>query len=134
MRKLLLGLTAVVFLAPEIAGAASVSRTYSYFSIGGSTLDEIQGELTRRGPRVASTGRRHPGATALTFTSRFSFEQSPGSCRIVKADVTVGAKVTLPRWKRPQAADAGTKLIWDTLAADIKRHEEIDQPATPSFF
>ena len=106
------------------ADAASLSKTYSYFSVGGATLSEIEAELARRGPRLESTGRRHPGATAMSFTSKLGFEETPGACRIVRADVSVGAKVTLPRWRRPQAAGQDTRLIWDTLSADIKRHEE----------
>jgi predicted secreted Zn-dependent protease len=38
--------------------------------------------------------------------------------------VTVKVKVILPEWRRPRKADPDVKLFWDTLAADIKRHEE----------
>jgi predicted secreted Zn-dependent protease len=38
--------------------------------------------------------------------------------------VTVKARIILPRWTRPRRADASVRLIWDTLASDIKRHEE----------
>ncbi|MCO6052094.1 DUF922 domain-containing protein [Mesorhizobium sp. RP14(2022)] len=104
--------------------AASVSKTYSYFSVGGSTLSEIERELDRRGPQIAATGKRHPGATTLEFTSKLTFARENGSCRIANADISVKASVKLPRWKRPNRADQGTRLIWDTLASDIKRHEE----------
>jgi len=92
--------------------------------VGGVTLSEIGAELARRGPQVGSSGRRHPGATALSFTSKLDFAQAPRSCRIGEANVSVTAEVTLPRWRRPRGAEADTRLIWDTLAADIKRHEE----------
>jgi len=38
--------------------------------------------------------------------------------------VTVKVKVILPEWRRPRKADPDVKLFWDTLAADIRRHEE----------
>ena len=44
------------------AAAANLSKTYSYFSIGGSTLEQLEMELSARGPQVKSTGQRHPGA------------------------------------------------------------------------
>ena len=49
------------------------SAAYSYFSIGGSTLDEIESELAKRGPRVRDSGRRHPGVTQMEFKSRIGF-------------------------------------------------------------
>jgi predicted secreted Zn-dependent protease len=106
------------------AGAASVARTYNYFSIGGTTLEEIQAELDLRGPKVKTTGRRHPGATQMEFTSRVGYANGTRGCSIVKATVSVKAKIILPRWRRPSGADKDTRLLWDTLAADIKRHEE----------
>ncbi len=106
------------------ANAASVAKTYSYFSIGGATLEEIQNELDVRGPKVKTTGRRHPGATQMEFTSRIGYANSAEGCRVAKATVTVKAKIILPRWRRPGRADGDVRLVWDTLASDIKRHEE----------
>ena len=106
------------------AQAANVVKTYSYFNVGGATLDEIETQLSKNGPHVKTTGHRHPGATRMAFTTRLGFSEKPGSCRIVSAAVTVKAKVILPRWKRPRNADAGVKLFWDTLSSDIRRHEE----------
>jgi len=104
--------------------AASVSKTYSYFNIGGRTLEEIEVELSRRGPKMQSTGKRHPGATQMEFTSRVSYSDSGASCRISAATVHVKAKVILPRWRQRGKAERETRIVWDTLVADIKRHEE----------
>lgn len=137
------------------ANAATIQRTYSYFSIGGTTLDEIQANLEKYGPHVESTGSRHPGATRIEFRSRIGYEQTAPSsnmgrllfamqgldrlfepgvfrdryrasshCRIRSADVTVTAKVILPRWRRNSAAASDVRLIWETLESDIRRHEE----------
>ena len=106
------------------ANAANVVKSYSYFTIGGTTLDEIQDQLDRRGPKVKTTGRRHPGATQMEFTSRIGYAGGAKGCSIARATVTVKAKVILPRWTRPKRADGDVRLVWDTLASDIKRHEE----------
>ncbi|HEV7254447.1 MAG TPA: DUF922 domain-containing protein [Mesorhizobium sp.] len=121
---LLSAAAALSALAPGAAPAANLSKTYSYFTVGGATLGEIEAELARRGPKVGSAGRRHPGATSLSFNSKLDFAETPRSCRISRADVSVSARLTLPRWRRPGGAEQDTRLIWDTLAADIKRHEE----------
>lgn len=111
-------------LASLPASAESVAKTYSYFSVGGTTLDELEAQLNARGPHVKSTGRRHPGATQMQFNTRLGYAEQKGSCRITEATVTVKAKVILPRWRQRSKAEQDVRLIWDTLSDDIKRHED----------
>ncbi|MDP3897035.1 MAG: DUF922 domain-containing protein [Mesorhizobium sp.] len=106
------------------AHAASVARTYSYFAVGGNTLQELQEELVIRGPQVKSTGQRHPGATIMEFSNRLGYQDGPDGCRVAKATVSVKARIILPRWKKRANAGQDARLIWDTLSSDIKRHEE----------
>ncbi len=106
------------------AAAANLSKTYSYFSIGGSTLEQLEMELSARGPQVKSTGQRHPGATRMEFSTKIGYRERGGYCRIEKATVTVKAKLILPRWRQRGKASEDVRLIWDTLSSDIKRHEE----------
>jgi predicted secreted Zn-dependent protease len=103
--------------------AASVARTYSYFTIRGNTLQQIEDELSKKGPEVDSTGTHHPGATTMEFRSKITFEESR-TCRIRNADVVVKAHIKLPRWRDNRDASPETTLVWETLASDIKRHEE----------
>ena len=105
------------------ANAADVVRTYSYYTIGGSTLAAILKQLDRRGPEVKATGHRHPGAMEAVFTSRVRYQGAKG-CRVASAQVTVNARIILPYWRRPRAAGPEVQLVWDTLSADIRRHEE----------
>lgn len=122
MKKLILS----VWLLIGVSGAeaASLSKTYSYFTIGGITVEEIERELKQRGPQISSSGMRHPGLTRMEFKTRVSYDQINGHCNVIKAAVTVQANMILPRWNRRKSASPETRLIWDTLSADIKRHEE----------
>lgn len=104
--------------------AASVVKSYSYFNIKGRTLEELESELNKRGPEMKNTGRRHPGATQMEFSTKVGYAEQDGRCNVAKANVTVRAKVILPRWRAPRRAEQDTRLIWNTLSADIKRHEE----------
>lgn len=106
------------------ADAAELSKTYSYFSIRGNTLDDIERELARRGPSVVTTGQRHPGATRMEFKTHLTYAESRGFCRVSSAEVHIAAKVILPRWRAGRKASADTRFVWDTLAIDIRRHEE----------
>jgi predicted secreted Zn-dependent protease len=123
MKRSLLG-ALLLAVTPLPADAANLVKTYSYFAIGGSTLEDIEAQLSKHGPEVKSTGGRHPGATQMAFTTRISYAQTSNSCRIADAVVTVKVKVILPQWRRPRKADDDVRLFWDTLSADIKRHEE----------
>lgn len=123
MKISLVTAVALAFLTGS-ASAASLSKTYTYFSIGGDTLDEIETELSKRGPQLNGAGRRHPGATQMEFTTRLNYADAGDGCEIVDASVSVEAKVILPRWRKRAKSDDDVRLFWDTLSSDIKRHEE----------
>jgi predicted secreted Zn-dependent protease len=123
MKKVLC--TILAMAGPSLpADATSLSKTYSYFSVGGKTLEEIETELAKRGPQLRSTGLRHPGATQMEFTTRITYAAGNSGCEVVKASVNVQAKIILPHWRQRAKSDGDTRLVWDTLSADIKRHEE----------
>lgn len=124
MYRLATLLAAAVFLASMPVQSAGISKKYSYFTIGGSTLQELEKELGRRGPRVNSTGRRHPGATQMEFSTSVTYADGERSCRIQDANVVVKARIILPKWRSRRRADRETRIVWDTLSSDIKRHEE----------
>jgi predicted secreted Zn-dependent protease len=122
IRTVLAALLVASLIAP--ASAENLNKTYSYFSVGGRTLDELERELNKRGPKVKSTGQRHPGATRMQFNTRLGYMEKNGSCRVTEATVTVQAKVILPKWRQRGKADQDVRLVWDTLSSDIKRHED----------
>lgn len=123
MRNLLAALALLAVSMPPLS-AAELSMSYSYFPIRGRTLPELERQLQLRGPRLESTGQRHPGATNMRFTTQVDYADEGRRCRVADARVTVKAKVILPNWRDRRRADGDVRLIWDTLSRDIKRHEE----------
>src|SRR5690606_20631137 len=85
--------------------------------------DELETELNKRGPKLKSTGQRHPGATRMEFNTRLGYAEKNDRCRIVEARVSVKANVILPRWRLRNRAEPDARLVWDALSIDIKRHE-----------
>lgn len=117
--------TLALCLAAQSGGAEPViSKTYSYFSIGGRTGEELERELSRRGPMLAETGTRHAGATRIRIAGSVKYENTGRKCRVIDSMVTLETRLMLPRWSNRKRADPHTALIWDTLSSDIKRHEE----------
>jgi len=111
-------------IIPTAASAEALSLSYSYFTIGGATPMDIEAEMGRRGPEIKGSTYRHPGAVRMEFSSRIGYGKTESKCRIASAQVSIKAKVILPRWKKPRGADAAAQLFWDVLSADIVRHEE----------
>ena len=110
--------------APLAAADTIIHKKITYFSIGGTTAADLDREMMKRGPVSSVTGRRHPGATKIKFSGNATFIGKDGRCTIGGAKVTLTTKIMLPRWSNRGKATPQLGLIWDTLAADIKRHEE----------
>ncbi|OQP88292.1 peptidase [Rhizobium rhizosphaerae] len=99
-------------------------KTITYFPIGGNTAEELDKALSAHGPLMKSTGARHPGATKIKFGGTVSYVSQDNRCSVGTAKVTLATRLILPRWTRRAHADKDLGLVWDTLSADIKRHEE----------
>ncbi|TFF27438.1 DUF922 domain-containing protein [Jiella endophytica] len=121
--KLGLFVASLAILLPAGADAASIREKTTYFAVRGSTLAELDHDLNRRGPFVSETGIRHPGATEVKFDGQVTYKATPDGCAVDKTNLSLDLEMTLPRWVPPKRVSARTRLIWDTLEKDIKRHE-----------
>lgn len=126
MGSVRLAITALLLCLPASPGTADplITKTYSYFTIGGLSGADLERELSKRGPVLSKTGIRHPGATRIKLGGSVKYEKSGGKCRVIDATVKLETHLTLPRWRNRNKAGRDTVLVWDTLSSDIKRHEE----------
>ena len=104
--------------------AAEISKKYAYFSVYGNSADDLDREIAKRGPKLKLTGTRHPGATSMEFGIKTKFGFDGKYCVVDRAFVSLNLKLTLPSWKNRKTASEDMAIMWDTLSADIKRHEE----------
>jgi predicted secreted Zn-dependent protease len=100
------------------------TKSYSYFDIRGRTADELDQQLSTRGPTANGSSARHPGATKIRFGGEATYIQHDGRCKVGSAKVTVHTQIILPRWRNRKGATKDLSMIWDALSSDIKRHEE----------
>ena len=105
------------------APAASIHEATTYFSVHGSTLEELDRDLGRKGPVVVDTGTRHPAATKVRFDGNVTYKDVPGGCQVDQANLTLSIRTVLPRWTPPAGISTPTLIIWDVLDEDIRRHE-----------
>lgn len=126
VRYMVLPLVFSIALSLSGPAAADViaSKSYSYFDIRGKTADELDRELSRRGPTSSGSSARHPGATKIRFGGEATYIQDNGRCRVGNVKVTVHTQIILPRWNSRRGASKELSMIWDALSSDIKRHEE----------
>jgi len=124
LRYLVSAAAILALLGSQATAETIVHKTVSYFQIGGTTAQDLDRELERRGPYTMSTGARHPGATRIRFGGDVTYVESGGRCRVGSAKVTLKTQLVLPKWKNRKRAGKDLALIWDSLSSDIRRHEE----------
>ncbi|WP_297322028.1 DUF922 domain-containing protein [uncultured Bartonella sp.] len=121
-------LAAICFLLvpfPLTAEAARIYKTVSYYTLSGTTPEQLDKALSHNGPYLKSTASHHPGATTISFDPRLKLVQDGKYCKVASVNVDIHAKMSLPRWKqRASTKSIEMALVWDTLSRDIKRHEE----------
>jgi len=122
--KTVLVTLAVSMVAFPAGSETIIRKSTTYFSIGGRTASDLDREMSRVGPLSQTTGRRHPGATQIRFNGSATFVGKDNHCYIGGAKVLLSTKLMLPRWSNRRKATKEMALLWDTLASDIKRHEE----------
>lgn len=105
------------------APAADIRTVERHYDIGGATVQAIERQLARRGPRLGGH-KGHPAATRMEFNTRVDYVETDRGCRVSGVRVRLVATMTLPRWKRPAGASADTARFWNALDADIRRHEK----------
>lgn len=107
----------------KAATAADIHTTRTYYDIGGATIQEIEQQLERRGPRLGGH-KGHPAATRMEFKTRVEYLEKTKLCRVSAVQVRLIATMTLPRWKRPRNASREIARFWQALDQDILRHEK----------
>lgn len=122
IRKLLTAtaVAATIILAGCVS-TASVVKT-NYYSVSGSTSEELDRDLRRRGPMQG-----HAIAVAAIRFNPVSVlqQESNDGCAFKTAKFRVEANITLPRWKdRNQSNDRDLRRAWDGLARYAKLHED----------
>lgn len=113
-----------IALCTSASAEVVATKSYSYFDIRGKTADELDQQLSTRGPTANGSSARHPGATKIRFGGEATYVQHNARCKVGSAKVTVHTQIILPRWRNRKGATKDLSMIWDALSSDIKRHEE----------
>lgn len=108
-------------LSACVSTASQVST--SYYSVTGTTAEQIDRDIRRNGPLNG-----HALAVAAISFEPLSVLQdvSPDSCRFAQAKFRVNAAITLPRWAdKAQSTDRDLKRAWGNLSRYARDHEQV---------
>ena len=108
MQRYFAALLAVILLGfPASCGSAQSATTVhtGYYSITGTTVDELIAQMKSRGP--------HDGWAYTHWSVHWS-----GNCR-----VTLRIDYTSPRWTNESDAPASLQQSWDTMVGRLHVHE-----------
>lgn len=99
-------------------------QRFKYFKVRGRTSLEIFRDFQKRSP-IKGVGNHQAtlGVASIKLTPNVEFVEKNGRCRVQKSRTTVDVIIHLPRWANYRSANKFAKQSWDTLFADIKKHE-----------
>ncbi len=120
IRLMTAALLAVGLTVPACA-KPSQTTTYSYYTVGGDTAEEIYGAMLRKGPRV--NGAKAYAATSATTTQDGKLLQAK-SCQIADYRLKLEFVIKLPKIKNEKVLPAGDRSRWKQFSSFLKKHEE----------
>ncbi len=123
LRKLF-ALAAPFFLLSCTAVGERTQLSIAYYSIAGSTYDELDQQIALHGPNVLGVGRAL-AATNVRMIPDFRFAEKEGKCHVTGARVSVQAHVTLPRLKSQEKLREELASAWDSLEHYARLHEGV---------
>jgi len=118
-------ITIFIFLL-IFSGATSASPVVniktSYYSVSGSTANELRKSLNANSP-VRQSGKRYDAYTAWMVHWHFNWNKRQGQCYITHASSTVDVRFTMPRWTNRNQANGKLKSKWDKYYTALTAHE-----------
>lgn len=93
-----------------------------YYEISGTNLASLDRDIRRKGPRLG-TGRHAVAVAHIRIIPRLEYRRRNGSCNVMKSDVDVKARVTLPAFRDRATASKELAKAWDNLDRYTRAHE-----------
>lgn len=99
-------------------------QRFKYFKVRGRTSLEIFRDFQKKSP-IKGVGEHQAtlGVASIKMIPEVKFQEKNGRCHIANAIVDVDVIIHLPRWANYRSANKFAKLSWDSLFAEIKKHE-----------
>lgn len=107
---------------PEIRLPVDVH--YRFYSIGGTTADELRSQLAQQSPVNDAEGRSFDALTSWNVYWNFRYARRGKTCSARSINTKLDVVFTLPRWKAPRYVSSGLWSEWNSYMTALKLHEE----------
>jgi predicted secreted Zn-dependent protease len=108
---------------PTTSSSVFVTGGETYYTVGGSTFDEIFDSVLANGPYSERLGRAVPAVTNYTTSLDWTPHQADGTCRPSQVAVTVDIVYTLPKWEAPPGISPDVRAEWEEFYSLVEQHE-----------
>ena len=98
--------------------------TMVYFPIFGTTPRELQDSIRANGPYSQIVKQHVNAQIGWRLNWKFDYIRDRGQCRIGKFKIILSTEITFPKWMNPEAADESVRSLWNSVAKDIRTHED----------
>ena len=95
-----------------------------YYPVYGKTPLELHLSMKNNGPFNDIVQQRVYAEIHWRITWKFDYVNEPGKCRLGKLVLTVPTIITMPNCVDSDGAPAETHLVWPTVLAKIRQHED----------
>jgi predicted secreted Zn-dependent protease len=110
-----------ILAAPALADRDSFR--IDYYTVTGSTVEELRRELNARGP-IGESGHRSEGNTRSQMRWSYDFVVRNGICITTQTSLDVEIRMTLPRWEHPDYLNYVLTGHWDRYSKALRKHED----------
>lgn len=98
--------------------------TYNYYTVYGSTPNEIYAQTKKCGPDTLEGIFEGSTDYRIRWSYKYSWDNQE-NCKITSVAVGLKVKINLPKWERPEGVAQTTIDYWDTSSANLKDHEGV---------
>lgn len=96
---------------------------YNYYPISGSTVSNLQSQMSDFGPLSELEQRNYAAEVVWHVQWSYDYAMSDRGCAVTNAVSTVDVTVTLPQWDSPPDASPSLIAAWNQFLAALHVHE-----------
>ena len=122
MKKIIIISTIISLLSTTVAAEPTVNIETKYYSIYGSSANELREAMNTKSP-VRQSGNTYDAYTSWYVNWRFNWDSYNGECYMTKVTTTVDVEFTLPQWINRNEANSSLKEHWDNYYSALIDHE-----------
>lgn len=112
---------ATLVAAQSAAAKPAFTTKYTYYAVGGDSVEDIYRAMLSRGPRV--NGAKAYAATTATSSQDGRLRQAK-SCQIEDYRLKIDFVIKLPKIKNEKILPSSDRNRWTQFSAFLKKHEE----------